>query len=63
MAGILLCRSVFQALKGAPWVGSYSSSVGQAFGEPASLLFSSWKVWGSGVWREAMVMAPPPMHD
>ena len=24
MAGVLLCRLAHQALKGAPWVGSYS---------------------------------------
>ena len=53
-------NSVDQALKGAPWVGSYSTSVHQAFDVPDSLVFSC-QCWHVG--REAMVMAPPPMHD
>ena len=66
-------------IEGPPWLGPYSvdqcirevkgslggvllcSSLCQVFGEPASLLLSCqyWRVEG----REAMVMAPPPMHD
>ena len=55
LAGILLCRSVYQALKEAPWVGSYSSSVHQAFDGLASLLFTPMLVCGE---REAMVNVP-----
>ena len=38
--GVLLCRLAYQALKGGPWMRSYSSSVHQAFDGPSSLLFS-----------------------
>ena len=38
------------------------SSVCQAFDGPASLLFSC-RCYGAGGEREAMVMAPPPLHD
>ena len=40
LAGVLLCRSVHQALKGAPWVGSYSVVQCQGFDGSASLLVS-----------------------
>ena len=66
-------------IEGPPWLGPYSvdqcirqvkgtlggvllcSSLCQVFDGPTSLLFSCqyWRVGG----REAMVMAPPPMHD
>ena len=75
--GVLLCRLVCQALKGAPWLGSYSVDwpISHLKGHPG------WVVWfsASGTWwaslsivqllmlvcgeREAMVMAPPPTHD
>lgn len=60
LAGVLLCTT-HQALKGAPWVGSYSVVQGrQAFNGSASLLFSCqcWRVEG-----EAMVMTSLPRHD
>ena len=62
LAAVLLCRMVCQALKRAPWMGSYSvvQCVRRLFDGPASLLFS-YPHWY--VEREAMVMAPPPMHD
>ena len=49
LTGVPLCRSAHQALKGAPRVGSYSSSVHQAFDGPAYLLFS---YASAGMWRE-----------
>ena len=57
---ILLCRSAHQALKGAPWVGSCSviQCLKHLMGQP--LLFSC---RCRRVWREAMMMAPPPMRD
>ena len=60
LGGFLLCRSVCQALKGAPWVWSYSvvQCIRHLMGQ--SLLFSSHS-WLVG--RESMVMAPPPVHD
>ena len=61
MPGILLCCLVCQALKGAPWVGSYSviQCIRHLMGQP--LLFSC-GCWLCGE-REAMVMAPPPVSD
>ena len=53
LAGVLLCRLVHQALKGAPWVGSYSVvRVCQALDGPASLLFSCrcWLVGRERLW-------------
>ena len=61
MPGVLLCYSVCQALKGVPWVGSYSNSVHQPLDGPASLLFIC-GCWLCGE-REATVMAPSPSHD
>ena len=61
LPGVLLCSSACQSLKGAPWVGSYSvvqcirHVMGQALYYSAALLACGG--------REAMVMAPPPMHD
>ena len=47
MPGVLLCCSMHQALKGAPWVGVLlCSSVHQVFDWPASLLSSC----NAGVW-------------
>ena len=64
LAGVLLCRSVFQALKRGTLGGVLlCSSVGQAFDGPAFLLFSCWHVLGRGVRGEAMEIAPSPMHD
>ena len=59
-AGVLLCRLVRQALKGAPWVGSYSvvQCVRLLMGQ--SLLQLPILACGE---REAMVVASPPMHD
>ena len=80
LAGVLLCRSMCQALKGAPgwsssvvWCISHLekhpggggrvllySSVCQAFDGPAFLVQLLMLACGE---REAMVMAPPSMHD
>ena len=61
LPGVLLSRSEHQALKGAPWVGSFSEfQCIKAFDGPASLLFSC-RCWH--LEKEAMVMAPPPTHD
>ena len=61
LAGVQLCRSMRQALKGARWVGSSSvvQCIRRLMGQP---LYSS--AADAGVWgREAMVMAPPPTPD
>ena len=79
MPGVLFCRSAHQALKGAPWVGSYSviwhiSLLKEHPGWGSTLEFSVSDIWQPIlsivqlpmlVWggREAMVMVPPPMHD
>ena len=57
LAVVLLCRLARQAVKGAPWVGSYSvvQSVRRLMGQR---LYSAAKAGMSG--REAMVMAPTP---
>ena len=57
LAGILLCRSVCQALKGAPWVENYSVVLGirHLMGQP---LYCSAANAGVGAEGEAMVMAP-----
>ena len=49
LTGVLLCRSVQQALKGAPWVGSYSvvQCIRHLMGQP---LYCS--AADSGMWRE-----------
>ena len=60
LTGVLLCSLVHQSLKQHPgWVLLYSS-VHHAFDGPASL-FSCLMLADRE--REAMVMAPPPMHD
>ena len=56
LAGVLLCRSACQALNGAHWVGSYSVLQCVSISTVQLLML----VCGE---REAMVMAPPPMHD
>ena len=79
LPGVLLCCSACQAHRGPPRLGSYSvdrharhlnvhpgwvllcSSVCQVFDGPASLLFSC-PMLACGE-REAMVTAPPPVHD
>ena len=61
MVGVLLCRSACQALKGAPWVGSYTGSTHQVSDGPVFALFSC-QCW-CGEERQAMVMAPPPVHN
>ena len=63
MPGVLLCRSVGQALKGAPWVESYSvvQCVRHLMGQPLYCQAANAGVWGWG--GEAMVMAPPSMCD
>ena len=61
LAGVLLCRSLCHALQGAPWVGSCSvvQCVRHLMGQPC-LVQLPMLACGE---REAMVMAPPPMHD
>ena len=63
LAGVLLCRLARQAFKGAPWVGScfVVQSVRYLMGQPLYCSALEAVQWG-GV-SEAMVMAPPPMHD
>ena len=60
LAGVLLCTLVHQSLKGATWVASCSlvQCIRHLMGQP---LYCS--AANAGVWREAMVMAPPPTHD
>ena len=47
-AGVLLCRSVCQALKGAPWAGSYSvvQCVPSFMGQPLYCSAANAGVWG-----------------
>ena len=61
LAGVLLCRLACQALKGAPWVGSYSvvQCLRHLMGQTLYCSAANGGVWG----REAVVMAPPPMPD
>ena len=61
LTGVLLCRSARQALKGAPWVGSYSvvQCVRRLMGQ-LSVVQLPMLTCGE---REAMVMAPLPTHD
>ena len=60
LAGVLLCRLVHQALKGAPGVGSYSviqcvmHLMAQPIVQPPMMAYAV---------REAVVMAPPPTCD
>ena len=61
LAGFLLCRLARQALKGAPWVESYSI-VPHVMCLMAQPLLFSCPMWTCGD-GESMVMAPPPMHD
>ena len=79
LAGILLCRSVCQALQGAPWMGSYSvvplhqSLKGAPWVGSYSAVQCVTHLIGQPLYcssanagmlgREAMVMAPPPTHD
>ena len=61
LAGLLLCRSAYQALKGAPWVRSYSGvqCIRRLMGQP---LYCS--AADAGMWeRGATVMAPLLLHD
>ena len=60
MPGVLLYYSG-QALKGAPWVGSYSvvQCLRHLMGQTLYCSAANGGVWG----REAVVMAPPPMPD
>ena len=48
LAGARLCRSVHQALKGAPWVGSYSvvQCIRHLMGQPLYCLATSAGLWG-----------------
>ena len=51
--GVLLCRSVCQALKGAPWVGTYSvvQCVRLLMGQPLYCSAANAGVWwGEGLW-------------
>ena len=61
-AGVLVCRSAHQALKGALWVGSYSvvQCVRCLMGQPLYCLAADMLAYRG---REAMVMAPPHMRD
>ena len=60
MPGVLLCRSAHQALKGAPWVGSYSvvQCVSHLIGQPLYCSVAD----AACVAGKATVMAPPPTH-
>ena len=55
-AGVLLCKSVHLALKGAPWVGSCSVAqcVRNLMAHPLYCSAAS-----AGMWGEAVLMAPP----
>ena len=59
--GVLFGRSEHQALKGAPWVGSFSVTwfIRHLMGQP--LYCSAARCWH--VEKEAMVTAPPITHD
>ena len=61
MPGVLLCCSAHQALKGAPWLGSYCVvRCVRRFDGPASVSSAA----NASMWdREAMVMAPPTTCD
>ena len=62
LAGILLCKLARQALKGAPWVGSYSvvHCVRSLMGQPVCCSAADAGMCGE---REAMMLGPPPTHD
>ena len=62
MPGVLLCRLAHQALKGAPWVGSYSviHCISHLMGQPLCCSAADADVWGE---RQAMVTAPLSLHD
>ena len=52
-AGVLLGRSARQALKGAPWVGSYSvvQCVSCMMGQPLYCSAADAGMWGERLWR------------
>ena len=62
LAGVLLCRLACQALKGAPWVGSYSvvQCIRRLMVQPLYCSVAHAGVWGE---RQAMVTAPLSLHD
>ena len=75
MAGVLLSRSAYQALKGVPWVGSYSIvwRISHLKGTLGGVLLCSsvrrfmgqplYCSTGDARGREVMVMALAPTHD
>ena len=54
MAGVLLCSSVPQALKGAPWVGSYSAvqCLRRLMGQPLYSSAADASLWGDRVYSD-----------
>ena len=62
MPGVLLCTSVSQALKGAPWLGSYSvvQCIRRSMGQPLYIVQLPMLVCPG---REAIVVASPAMHN
>ena len=61
LTGVLLCKLAHQALKGAPWVGSYSvvQCIRSLMGQPLCCSAAS-----AGMWRErGYGVAPPPTCD
>ena len=62
LARILLCKLARQALKGAPWVGSYSvvHCVRPLMGQPVCCSAAD---AGMCRERESLVLGPPPTHD
>ena len=77
LTGVLLCRWAHQALKGAPWVGSYSvvwhiSHLKEPLDGAYSVVQCIRRLMGQplycsaadgGMCGEPMVMAPPPTRD
>ena len=61
LAGVLLCRSACQALKGAPWVGSHSvvQIIRHLMGQPLYCSAANAGMWGERLWWWLHL----PMHD
>ena len=55
LAGVLLCRSACQALKGAPWVGSYSvvQCIRHLMGQPLYCSAADAGLWGERGYGDA----------
>ena len=60
--GVLLCRSIHQSVKGAPWVGSYNvvQCIRRLVGQPLYCSAANAGMWGE---REDIVMVPPSTCD